>query len=65
MDAGDLKNSLARELNKLLQPVRDHFANDPEAKKLLEEVRKINEEERLRKLKLSEQPEKQEDDEQF
>jgi tyrosyl-tRNA synthetase len=28
MDAMDLKQSLTRELNKLLQPVRDHFANN-------------------------------------
>lgn len=35
MDAGDLKTSLAREINKLLQPVRDHFANNEEAKALL------------------------------
>lgn len=32
----DLKNSLAITLNKLMQPVRDHFKNDPYAKGLLE-----------------------------
>jgi len=37
---GDLKPSLATALNEILQPVRDHFANDPEAKKLLETVKK-------------------------
>ena len=36
---GDLKPAVAEALNKLLQPVRDHFANDPYAKKLLETIR--------------------------
>ncbi len=29
---GDLKPSVARVLNELIKPVRDHFENDPEAK---------------------------------
>jgi len=37
--AGDLKYSVANHLNALLQPVRDHFTNDPYAKKILELVR--------------------------
>lgn len=37
--AGDLKPALARAINLILQPVRDHFANDPEAKELLKKVR--------------------------
>eukprot|EP00967_Tisochrysis_lutea_P152403 scaffold298550_cov18-Tisochrysis_lutea.AAC.1 len=36
--AGDLKPALARAINLILQPVRDHFANDPEAKELLKKV---------------------------
>eukprot|EP01053_Blabericola_migrator_P005900 Blabericola_migrator_1__5899@NODE_2987_length_2139_cov_171_028475_g1868_i0_p1_GENE_NODE_2987_length_2139_cov_171_028475_g1868_i0NODE_2987_length_2139_cov_171_028475_g1868_i0_p1_ORF_typecomplete_len254_score56_95tRNAsynt_1b/PF00579_25/5_9e51_NODE_2987_length_2139_cov_171_028475_g1868_i012211982 len=35
----DLKVGLAEALNQLIQPVRDHFVNDPEAKKLLAEIR--------------------------
>lgn len=37
---GDLKPSLAKALNKILQPVRDHFKNDPDARKLLEQVKR-------------------------
>jgi tyrosyl-tRNA synthetase len=33
---GDLKPSVASALNDLIQPVRDHFAKDPYARKLLE-----------------------------
>ena len=29
---GDVKPALARHLNQILQPVRDHFQNNPEAK---------------------------------
>ncbi|KAJ4822236.1 hypothetical protein Tsubulata_035656 [Turnera subulata] len=36
---GDLKPSLSKALNKILQPVRDHFKNDPKAKALLEQVK--------------------------
>lgn len=36
---GDVKAALAEALNALLQPVRDHFATDPEAKKLLADIR--------------------------
>ncbi|XP_021905669.1 tyrosine--tRNA ligase 1, cytoplasmic [Carica papaya] len=36
---GDLKPSLAKALNKILQPVRDHFTNDPTAKDLLKRVK--------------------------
>mmetsp|Transcript_51485 Transcript_51485/g.59121 ORF Transcript_51485/g.59121 Transcript_51485/m.59121 type:complete len:398 (-) Transcript_51485:162-1355(-) len=35
----DLKSALAAAINKLLQPVRDHFEKDPEAKELLKLVR--------------------------
>lgn len=35
----DLKNAVAAELDTLLQPVRDHFDTNPEAKALLEKVR--------------------------
>lgn len=38
MVAGDLKASLSRALNQILQPVRDHFDNNPEAKELLKKV---------------------------
>ncbi|CAN0890241.1 Tyrosine--tRNA ligase 1, cytoplasmic [Linum grandiflorum] len=36
---GDLKPSLSKALNKILQPVRDHFANDARAKDLLKRVK--------------------------
>ena len=35
----ELKRGLAKAVNLLLQPVRDHFTNDPRAKELLELVR--------------------------
>jgi tyrosyl-tRNA synthetase len=35
----DLKNAVIRYLNRLLDPVRNHFENDAKAKALLEEVR--------------------------
>ena len=35
----DLKPALVKAINKILQPVRDHFNNDPEARKLFEQVR--------------------------
>jgi len=35
----DLKNAVIGYLNELLQPVRDHFENNPEAKALLEQVK--------------------------
>ena len=37
---GDVKPALARHINAILQPVRDHFANNPEAKKLLDTIKK-------------------------
>merc|ERR1711879_333314 len=37
--AADLKTAVAKAINGLLQPVRDHFANDPYAKKLLETIK--------------------------
>ncbi|KAL0231517.1 hypothetical protein GEMRC1_010921 [Eukaryota sp. GEM-RC1] len=38
---GDLKTTLAREINRLLQPVRDHFKSNGQAKKLLGQVKNI------------------------
>ena len=38
---GDMKDALKRHLNAILQPVRDHFNNNAEAKKLVEKVRKL------------------------
>ncbi|KAF9600668.1 hypothetical protein IFM89_011251 [Coptis chinensis] len=35
----DLKPALSKALNKILQPVRDHFKNDPKAKDLLKKVK--------------------------
>ncbi|KAI3874844.1 hypothetical protein MKW98_019417 [Papaver atlanticum] len=35
----DLKAALAKALNRILKPVRDHFNNDPEAKALLDKVK--------------------------
>lgn len=37
--AGDLKPSLSKALNTILQPVRDHFENNAEAKELLKKVK--------------------------
>lgn len=39
MSEDSLKDGLIVEVNKLLQPVRDHFLNDPFARDLLEKVR--------------------------
>jgi tyrosyl-tRNA synthetase len=36
----DLKPACAAAINKLLQPVRDHFANDPYARTLLETIKR-------------------------
>ncbi|KAM7270437.1 hypothetical protein ACFE04_029651 [Oxalis oulophora] len=36
---GDLKPSLTKAINKILQPVRDHFKNDAKAKELLKRVK--------------------------
>ncbi|PRQ53424.1 putative tyrosine--tRNA ligase [Rosa chinensis] len=36
---GDLKPALAKALNKILEPVRSHFKNDPTAKQLLQSVK--------------------------
>ncbi|KAK4744395.1 hypothetical protein SAY87_010707 [Trapa incisa] len=36
---GDLKPSLAKALNKILQPVHNHFSQDPNAKELLKRVK--------------------------
>ncbi len=35
----DLKNAVAKTLDELIQPVRDHFEKDAAAKKLLDEVK--------------------------
>lgn len=37
---GDLKPALARDLNALIQPVRDHFLHDPHAKEIADAVKK-------------------------
>jgi len=37
---GDLKAALASCINEILQPVRDHFEQNDEAKKILAKVRK-------------------------
>lgn len=37
--AGDLKPSLSKALNTILQPVRDHFESNAEAKELLKKVK--------------------------
>ena len=46
---GDLKTAVAAAINDLLQPVRDHFANDPYARKLLAQIKKWQEEMRAAK----------------
>jgi len=35
----DLKPAVAKAINELIKPIRDHFATNPEAKKLLEQVK--------------------------
>lgn len=35
----DLKPALAKSINKIIQPIRDHFTHDPEARKLFEQVK--------------------------
>ena len=37
---GDLKPAVTKAINQLLQPVRDHFANDPYARNLLETIKR-------------------------
>lgn len=37
---GDLKPAVSKAINSMLQPVRDHFKNDPAARKLLEQVKR-------------------------
>ena len=39
MHPGDLKPAVADYINKLLEPVRQHFKRDPKARALLEEIR--------------------------
>lgn len=39
LSPSDLKPALAAALNAILQPVRDHFENNAEAKQLLHDVR--------------------------
>lgn len=36
---GDLKPAITLALNKILQPIRDHFKNDPQAREILNLVR--------------------------
>lgn len=38
---GDLKKAVAREINNLLEPIREHFKTDERAKKLLAQVKKF------------------------
>jgi tyrosyl-tRNA synthetase len=46
---GDLKNALILGMNKILQPVRDHFTNDAYARGLLKKIKKYQEEMRILK----------------
>ena len=39
---GDLKPSTAKHINDMIEPVREHFRNDPEAKRILELVRSFD-----------------------
>ena len=36
---GDLKPALTKALNRMIQPVRDHFTNNADAKKLLQTIK--------------------------
>ncbi|KAJ6900954.1 hypothetical protein NC652_026905 [Populus alba x Populus x berolinensis] len=42
LHSGDLKPALARALNMILQPVRDHFSKDPNANDLLKRVKNVS-----------------------
>ncbi|PXF48288.1 Tyrosine--tRNA ligase 1, cytoplasmic [Gracilariopsis chorda] len=44
---GDLKPAVARAINEMLQPVREHFRSDAHARKLLEQVRRYKSSRRL------------------
>eukprot|EP01126_Amoeba_proteus_P030698 TRINITY_DN3028_c0_g1_i3.p1 TRINITY_DN3028_c0_g1~~TRINITY_DN3028_c0_g1_i3.p1 ORF type:complete len:718 (+),score=157.01 TRINITY_DN3028_c0_g1_i3:76-2229(+) len=44
IDETDLKRSLALTINKLIQPVRDHFQHDPEAKQLIDTIKSYGKE---------------------
>jgi tyrosyl-tRNA synthetase len=44
----DLKPAVATYINRLLQPVRSHFTNDPYARKLLETIKRWQQEVQLR-----------------
>ena len=39
LDPNDLKPNTARIINEMIEPVRKHFENDPEAKKILQLVK--------------------------
>jgi tyrosyl-tRNA synthetase len=36
---GDLKPAVAKAINEMIKPVREHFQKDPQAKKLLDQVK--------------------------
>ena len=46
---GDLKPSVVKYINLLLEPVREHFKNDEYARNLLQQVLILNEQEAARK----------------
>jgi tyrosyl-tRNA synthetase len=41
---GDLKPAVAKVINELIEPVRKHFQNDPQAKALLKTIQGYNKE---------------------
>ena len=41
---GDLKPALSKVLNELIEPVRKHFQNDPQARALLKTIQGYNKE---------------------
>ncbi len=51
---GDLKPAVARAINEILQPVRDHFKTNQDAKRLLKQVKKIVEDQARAKKKADE-----------
>jgi tyrosyl-tRNA synthetase len=38
---GDLKPALAKAINEMIRPVREHFKKDPKAKQLLQRVKQF------------------------
>lgn len=56
---GDLKPAVAKVLNELIEPVRKHFQNDPQARALLKKVQGFNKEAAEKAKKMGEEEDKE------